>query len=111
MEKINSKNVFFRIAFTGFLVIFFLTVAWDLAPDYTPTFKEVFRAVFEPFEHAYNPFNDIVDAFQGIYDFFNGGSIADLLDLFKLFILPFKILGNVILVIIDILRNLMNFFL
>lgn len=106
MEKIGSKNIAFRIVFTGFLVIFFITVLWDLAPDYTPTFKEVFRSVFEPFEHAYNPYNDIIDAFQAIYNFFNGGSILDILDLFKLFIIPFKILANVILLLVDILRNL-----
>lgn len=108
MEKINSKNVFFRIAFTGFLVIFFLTLFWDLGPGHIPTFKEVFRAVFEPFEHAYNPYNDIINAFQGIYDFFTAGDLSAILDLFKLFILPFKILGNVVLLIVDILRNLTN---
>lgn len=108
METVKKRGLIFKLVFSFFLLIFLFSTFFHSVD--VPDPSEFFYALFSPFESSVSPIADWLDGLKAIGNFISGGSLPSFNDLLNLFVMPFQVLANVIMALIEIIGNLVELF-
>lgn len=75
-----------------------------------PDLQAALQAIGNSISEFQNPISQVIDSFKSIGDFFAGGEIPDLIDVMRLFILPFEFMAALLRTIENILSGLWEIF-